>query len=84
MVVDLSVGNEVVVVGLVVDVISSEFSKHSLPERCQNLGQKLVISQFIRLEYIQYIRLEHSNKRFGNLLSFTALLKRAKQSLLNL
>ena len=84
MVVDLSVGNEVVVVGLVVDVISSEFSKHSLPERCQNLGQKLVISQFIRLEYIQYIRLEHSNKRFGNLLGFTALLKTAKQFLLNL
>ena len=78
--VDSGVGNEV---GFVVDVIPSEFSKHSLPVRCQNLRQKLVISQFIRLEYIQYIRLEHSNKRFGNLLSFTALLKRAKQSLLN-
>ena len=43
MVVDFGVGDEVVVVGLVVDVISSEFSKHSLPERCQNLIQKLVI-----------------------------------------
>ena len=80
--VDVDVG---VVVGVVVDevVIPSELSKHSLSLRCQNLRQKLVISQFIRLEYIQYIRLEHSNKRFGNLLSFTALLKRAKQSLLN-
>ena len=44
MVVDLCVGNEVVVVGFVVDVdevvIPSELSKHSLSSRCQNLSRK--------------------------------------------
>ena len=48
--VDLGVGNEVVAVEFVVDVIPSEFSKHSVPLSCQNLRQKLVIlCQHIRL-----------------------------------